>query len=288
MFADDVEAFHDLWIIKDVFLKDTINSLISLHNAAKVNKKLSTPYIYKHYNVLPYHVTRSSALKGLARQLNPLLEALNERPRLPKYILLVPDRDIINETKAFSFGASYVLGSAIYFLIRQMDMLLSRRRIGLIDKKPDHLRLISITLDEADFDMSGYLTSKGKSTFWKEMDRGIMKFDQGEISLMPQSVSSQQNSENLNSKQVSQLNNTSRKSKAKSASPHHKSPKKYRIDSRHRQPSPSNTHRDHHSDHHHRRKLPTPPPRRRHHFPKYSRHHDSHRDRRDHRGSHHY
>ena len=148
-----------------------------------------------------------------------------------------------------------------------MDMLLSRRRIDLIDKKPgtvmeepkiiwtrmlkhphhltklgdnralalrghfnsvlekrlaegpDHLCLISITLDEADFDMSGYLTSKGKSTFWKEMDRGIMKFDQGEISLMPRSVSSQQNSENLNSKQVSQLNNTSRKSKAKSASP---------------------------------------------------------------------
>ena len=94
------------------------------------------PYVFKQFNVLPYYNTKSSALYGLARQLNPLIEALNERPKLPKYILLVPDRDIINETKAYGFGASYVLGSAVYFLIRQMEMLLSRRKVDLQDKKP--------------------------------------------------------------------------------------------------------------------------------------------------------
>ena len=82
-----------------MFLKDTVNALIGLHNTARSNRKLSMPYIFKQFNVQAFYNTKSVALHGLARQLNPLLEALNERPRLPKYILLVPDRDIINETR---------------------------------------------------------------------------------------------------------------------------------------------------------------------------------------------
>ena len=235
--ADDVEAFHDLWVIGDVFLKDTINTLKAFKNASKANRKLSPPYMYQHFNVLEYHNMTSSALKGIACQLNLLIEALNERPHLPKYIVVVHDRDIINETKCFRFGASYVLGSVIYYLIKQMNILLECQKFDLIDKKPgaacielltiiwthmlkrsksiavlssnkalslrgrfnsvleewlaqgpSNLCLISINIQETDFNLSGYLTSAGKTTFWKEMDCGIMKFDIGKITLLPRGV----------------------------------------------------------------------------------------------------
>ena len=84
------------------------------------------------FNSMPFYNTTSSAMRGRARQLNPLLQALNEHP---KHILVIPDRDIINETKAYGFGASYILGSVIYFLIKQIDILLARCQIDLMEKK---------------------------------------------------------------------------------------------------------------------------------------------------------
>ena len=232
--ADNVEAYHDVWVLGDTFLKETVNSLIALNNSAS-SKNCTPPYLFQQYNVKPFYNVKTSAARGLACLLNPLLEALNEQARLPKYIIMIPDKDIIVETKSYGFGASYILASAIYFLIRQMEMLLKRCRIDLKDKNrgaviqenypkiiwsrmlkrpnqvsllgqsktivlrgrfntileeclfegPDNLHLISIEVDEADFDLTGFLTSTGKETFWKEMDHGFKKFDLGEIKLLP-------------------------------------------------------------------------------------------------------
>ena len=77
-FTDDVEAYEDVWITRDVFVKDTANALVALRQAVKINKKLQTPYLYQHFNVIPYHNTNSAAMRGIARQINPLIEALNE------------------------------------------------------------------------------------------------------------------------------------------------------------------------------------------------------------------
>ena len=45
------------------------------------------------------------------------------------------------------------------------------------------MRLISITVPDNEFDLSGYLTSSGKASFWKEIDCGMKKFDEGDIKL---------------------------------------------------------------------------------------------------------
>ena len=211
-FPDNIETYHDVWILGDAFLKEAVNALRALENAGKANSKAKT-YLYQQYNVKTYYNVNSSASKGVAHLLNPLLEALNDRARLPKYIIMIPDKDLIVESKSYGFGASYILGSAIYFIIRQTEMLLSRRRIDLTDKNPgalindkylqiiwihmlkrpsrisllgqgkalalrgrfnaileersfegpSNLRLMSIEVNENDFDFTGYLTSSGKS-----------------------------------------------------------------------------------------------------------------------------
>ena len=45
--------------------------------------------------------------------------------------------------------------------------------------------LISIEVDVNDFDQWGKLTTSGMKTFWQEFDKGMKKFDHGEISLHP-------------------------------------------------------------------------------------------------------
>ena len=45
--------------------------------------------------------------------------------------------------------------------------------------------LISIEINDENFDFTGCITSAGKSIFWRELDRGLSKFDKGEITLKP-------------------------------------------------------------------------------------------------------
>ena len=48
----------------------------------------------------------------------------------------MPDQDLILHMKSFGFGTSYIMGSALYFIIRQMATYIERRKVDLIDKKP--------------------------------------------------------------------------------------------------------------------------------------------------------
>ena len=205
----------------------------------------------------------------------------------------MPDRDIINETKFYTFGASYILGSAIYFIIRQMNMLIERRRIDLLDKKPgvvmpdypkiiwtrmlkrpkhimtlgsnkalsirgrfnavleeqlaaagDNLRLISITIPDSEFDLSGYLTSARKASFWREIDRGMKKFNEGDIKLLPRNNNSQKHQDKEKSESSS---NSGRNSdiKPRSCSSHRT---QSRSSSRHCYHSESSCHHKTHSE----------------------------------------
>ena len=45
--------------------------------------------------------------------------------------------------------------------------------------------IISIDVHEEGFDLTGELNSIGKESFWKEIDKGLKKFDTNEIKLLP-------------------------------------------------------------------------------------------------------
>ena len=79
-------------------------------------------------------MSTGSAMKGLARILNPLIHGLNEEPLLPQYIVLVPDVDIIKYLKNAFDGQStsaMVMGAAIHYIIRQMDIITDHRKQDL-------------------------------------------------------------------------------------------------------------------------------------------------------------
>ena len=55
---------------------------------------------------------------------------------LPKLLLIVPDQDFINNLIDEGMGAALVIGSSLHYVIKQIDMLIARRRQDLLDKKP--------------------------------------------------------------------------------------------------------------------------------------------------------
>ena len=85
-FSDNIEAYHDLWVIGDDFLRETIDELFSLRKT--VRSRASYPYIFKNFNVRGYYVT-SGITNIICRVTHALVEALNERVKLPKYVLVV-------------------------------------------------------------------------------------------------------------------------------------------------------------------------------------------------------
>ena len=67
---------------------------------------------------------------------NSIIDAINRRPRLPKYIIMVPDRDLIEAANFFSFGVTKVFGTTVNWLARQIERLIEARREELCKKCP--------------------------------------------------------------------------------------------------------------------------------------------------------
>ena len=72
----------------------------------------------------------------IARICNSIVEGLNSRPRLPRLIIVVPDSDIIADINEYEFGTPREIRLNLRWLIRQIDMVIRRRKLEILEKKP--------------------------------------------------------------------------------------------------------------------------------------------------------
>ena len=131
LLADNVRALADLWIVGDRFLADTIGKLYELRDKTSNQEWL---YLFRYFNILDNKPTLS--ITGLNRWIFPVTDLLNKTMWLPKLLLIVPDQDFINNLTDEGMGAALVIGSSLHYVIKQIDMLIARRRQDLLDKKP--------------------------------------------------------------------------------------------------------------------------------------------------------
>lgn len=160
---------------------------------------------------------------------------MNEKPHPPKMLFIVPDKDILSILHNIGVSDALTIGAVIHYLVKQIDMIIERRRMDLLDKKPgsvcqddqpkivwvrmlkrpavvrldssniyalrgkfnsileEHIQdgnadnhyIISIEVDNDNFDLTGNLTTAGQLKFWNEILRGLEKFDTGAIKLKP-------------------------------------------------------------------------------------------------------
>ena len=117
---------------------NTIDALFATKKAAQV-RKMTPPYIFQYFNICGLHVSTGSAVKSSAHLINPLIHVLNEEPHLPKYIVVLPDQDILQLLVKHHSTSALVIGSILHFMIKQMDLFIARRKQDLFHRRPGAL-----------------------------------------------------------------------------------------------------------------------------------------------------
>ena len=96
------------------------------------------PYLYESYNVTAF--TPNPATSGvkdiMARIINCLIKALNDVAKLPKFLLVVPDEDILSCTDYQKYGLELSMHVALGWIITQMEHALETKKEDLMRHKP--------------------------------------------------------------------------------------------------------------------------------------------------------
>ena len=107
LIADDIKALKSTWIIGEQFVKDLDQSLTSININSEQPNGMKKLYLTQNYNVLTYHSTRMSKPDPfLARVHNSLVDALNKDNYLPRYIIIILDKDLIVNADLYNYGVS--------------------------------------------------------------------------------------------------------------------------------------------------------------------------------------
>ena len=126
--------YHSIWIIGDHFLKEALQPLFDMRNHTVKQDKL-LPYLFRHYNVSGHHPTSAAVHNVITRFLNTFVEALNEHNLLPKFIIIVPDKDLLTGQNSKT-EVSIMIGVILHHLIKQMDIYIEHRKADLLEKCP--------------------------------------------------------------------------------------------------------------------------------------------------------
>ena len=100
LISDNTKACMDIWCVGDGFLDDIQSVYKSMEYQALRNKKIMQFYMSDYYNVKFFcnpKGTGVSARNATARLVNSMtIEALNSDKKLPKILIMVIDKDIID------------------------------------------------------------------------------------------------------------------------------------------------------------------------------------------------
>ena len=93
-----------------------------------------------YFNVSTYFKA-ATAGNALTRLVNSLIDAVNERDHLPKILVFVIDRDLLQDMDVYDLTICESIKEATRWLIRQISIIICRKRVELSDKKPGSIYL---------------------------------------------------------------------------------------------------------------------------------------------------
>ena len=133
-FADEIQALRDTWLVGDTFLEKNYDGLQNLKTRWEL-KHQQTPYIYQFYNVSAYYMNPLSDVRpSMARMQNALVKAMNKNTYLPKYLIMLPDMDLVESIIRNKLRED--IEDILNWIINQVSKLLITRREDLKYKNP--------------------------------------------------------------------------------------------------------------------------------------------------------
>ena len=120
LFTGEVRALKSLWILGDKFVNEIFHALPGIKTEA-ITSKSKIPYVYETYNVFCFAANPLSHVRNaLARLTNALIKALNDHNQLPRFILVVPNNDLLEYIRSYKGGITTLTGVAINWIANQM------------------------------------------------------------------------------------------------------------------------------------------------------------------------
>ena len=95
------------------------------------------PYIYQYYNIRRFTIDLfSKTANMMANVVNALIEAINEKTKLLRFVVVVPDADILRFINFFSTCVSMITGKCLNWIINCMERIIDARKNEFRKKKP--------------------------------------------------------------------------------------------------------------------------------------------------------
>ena len=150
LFPDNVSTVYDLWLLGDNFLQDIFGSFEALRYYSQKNNEEIPPYIQQYFNVKEcYHASLTSGVKfTMVWMINTLIEVITDRKRIPKYLLVIPDKDILYDFDTISPNAQAVLHDLTCWFVHQIHLIIRRKKIDFLNRKPGATAMITLTTME--------------------------------------------------------------------------------------------------------------------------------------------
>ena len=129
---DDIKATKDVWLVGDEFLHE-IHHALQEWKSDLVAKSKNLTYLYDQYNIHHWYDSPLVPNVHVCHLLNSL-DRLNTTAKLPKYVLMFPDMDIISDTD-LDYGVMIILEEQLQWLFNQINKAMHRRCEDLKSKR---------------------------------------------------------------------------------------------------------------------------------------------------------
>ena len=139
MLPGNIKALKDIWIVGDDFANDIVPTLASLRQEDRDHKRKS-PYMFDYYNVDSITNKHDSFLRNvMANMLNGVIRGLNEKVKLPRIILFIPDADLLKHFDHFTFGITLISGKCTNWMLNNIERALDARKDEIRRRRPGAL-----------------------------------------------------------------------------------------------------------------------------------------------------
>ena len=126
----------DLWLVGDDSLRTWFPILQEIRSES-VKRNSKPPFMYDCYNVFPFYTGSSGPLKDtLTRILSSLTEGFNRREKLPRYIMFIIDKDLLESlTPLEDFGVTEGITALFNWVAKLCERLVCTRKDNLLDHR---------------------------------------------------------------------------------------------------------------------------------------------------------
>ena len=112
------------------------HSCKTLCRSASLENK-NPPYIYEQYNVFIFFMPKSNQqVHTLGCIHHSIVEAFTRRYHLPRYILMILGKDIIEAANFYDYGEPHVLGKLVNWISKELQHCVEARAEDLYNHKP--------------------------------------------------------------------------------------------------------------------------------------------------------